>query len=155
MSANSNRPCDASVLSLMDTLVRLHQAEVARIEHEFGLTPLEVRLLRALDPDRPEPMARLSEATACNPANTTAVVDRLEARGLVERRPDAHDRRIRTIGITPAGEELRARLCARASTPPPWLSGLPAGDRIELERILGRIDELATDAACPLAEAGD
>ncbi len=155
MHANRTRPCDASVLSLMDTLVRLHQAEVAHIEHEFGLTPLEMRLLRALDPAHPQPMARLSEATGCNPANTTAVVDRLEARGLVERRPDDHDRRVRTIGITPAGEDLRDRLCIRAATPPPWLSGLTAADRVELERILGRISELASDAACPLAEAGD
>ncbi len=97
-------------------------------------------------------MARLSEAIGCNPANTTAVVDRLETRRLIERRSDPDDRRVKTIGITRKGETLRGQLCARATTPPPWLAGLSAKDRADLERVLRRIDQLATAAQCPRDE---
>jgi DNA-binding MarR family transcriptional regulator len=142
-------PTCSNVVPLIDTLVRLHQAELHCIEQEFGLTPLEARLLRALNPTHPQAMARLSEAIACNPANTTAVVDRLEDRGLIERQSDPDDRRVKTIAITPEGERLRNRLCTRASTPPPWLAGLTATEQDDLERVLQRIDELATSAKCP------
>jgi len=40
----------------------------------------------------------------------TGLVDRLVARGLVTRREDPHDRRIRRVGLTPAGRALTEQI---------------------------------------------
>jgi MarR family transcriptional regulator for hemolysin len=47
-------------------------------------------------------------------ATMTHHVDRLEALGLVRRRPDPNDRRVRKIELTPAGEQLYRDLLAAA-----------------------------------------
>lgn len=49
----------------------------------------------------------LAKAADLNPASVTAMIDQLEAHGLVERRRDTHDRRSFLISLTPAG---RARV---------------------------------------------
>lgn len=47
----------------------------------------------------------LAKAADLNPASVTAMIDQLEAQGLVERRRDTHDRRSIQISLTPAGRE--------------------------------------------------
>lgn len=46
---------------------------------------------------------RLAREAELNPASVTSMVDQLEARGLVERRRDDHDRRVSWISLTPLG----------------------------------------------------
>ncbi|MEU8665129.1 MarR family winged helix-turn-helix transcriptional regulator [Actinoplanes philippinensis] len=48
----------------------------------------------------------LSEFLGLDPSQVVALVDDLQRRGLVERRPDERDRRSRIIVATPAGREL-------------------------------------------------
>jgi len=65
------------------------------------------------------------------------LVSRLEADGLVERRPDDHDARSRALVLTPAGE--RAALAAsrqRLALLEQVLSPLPAAQRRQLEPVL-------------------
>ena len=64
------------------------------ILQEFGLTPGDLRALFALDHDTPRPMRTLARAWACDASNVTWMVDRLESRGLVERRMLPSDRRV-------------------------------------------------------------
>jgi DNA-binding MarR family transcriptional regulator len=40
-------------------------------------------------------------------SNLSVLVDRLERRGAVERRPDPGDRRVKALVLTPEGERLR------------------------------------------------
>ena len=47
----------------------------------------------------------------------TWVVDRLEERGVAERRGLPEDRRIKTVAITPAGEKIKAELLKRIYEP--------------------------------------
>jgi len=56
------------------------------ILQEFGLSPGDLRALVALDGDQPRPMRALARAWNCDASNATWMVDRLENRGLVERR---------------------------------------------------------------------
>ena len=44
--------------------------------------------------------------SACDPSLATVAVDRLERRGLVVRVPDATDRRVRRVHLSPAGDVL-------------------------------------------------
>src|SRR5215468_1606415 len=79
----------------------------------FDLSPVQCHVLHLIEPDRPLPMGRLAKTLSCDASNVTGLVDRLEARGLVERRPSAGDRRVKVLQLTPAGSRLRAQLLER------------------------------------------
>src|SRR5436190_14877728 len=80
---------------------------------EFDLSPVQCHVLHLIDPGRPLPMSRLADTLSCDASNVTALVDRLESRGLVQRRPSADDRRVKVLQLTPAGLRLRAQLLRR------------------------------------------
>jgi DNA-binding MarR family transcriptional regulator len=88
------------------------------ILQEFGLTPGDLRALFALDHETPRPMRTLARAWACDASNVTWMVDRLEGRGLVERRMLPSDRRVKTVALTPLGASTKAELFARLHEPP-------------------------------------
>ncbi|MEV4823010.1 MarR family winged helix-turn-helix transcriptional regulator [Micromonospora sp. NPDC049274] len=75
---------------------------------ELGLTPAAARALHELDPDRPSPARDLAERLGCDRSNVTALVDKLEQAGLVERRTDPADRRQKTLVVTGPGRDVRA-----------------------------------------------
>jgi DNA-binding MarR family transcriptional regulator len=105
---------------------------------EFELTPVGAHALRLLDEHRPLTMSELADALACDASNVTGVVDRLEHRGLVERRPGKGDRRVKTLALTPAGVEIRRRVLERLSEPPAEILELSSGDQRALRDILRR-----------------
>ena len=105
---------------------------------ELGLTFAQAHALRLLDPERPSPMSGLAELLVCDASNVTGIADRLEARGLVERRAVGADRRVKTLALTPAGVELRARVADLMSEPPAAIAALSAEDQRTLRDILRR-----------------
>src|SRR5436190_11602351 len=72
----------------------------------FDLSPALCHVLHLIEPDRPVPMGRLAATLSCDASNVTGLIDRLEARGLVQRQPSARDRRVKVIQLTPAGSRL-------------------------------------------------
>src|SRR3954466_15319919 len=86
--------------------------------------PAQLGALKPLDPDEPVPMRELALALACDNSNVTGIVDRLEARGLVERPAAPHDRRGRGAVVTAAGADLRRQVKARMDEPPEHLKRL-------------------------------
>jgi DNA-binding MarR family transcriptional regulator len=90
----------------------------------FGLTPGDLRVLASLGAGDPRPMRALAQAWACDASNVTWMVDRLEKRGLVERRTLPTDRRVKTVVLTPLGAKTRAELFARLQEPPADLLAL-------------------------------
>jgi DNA-binding MarR family transcriptional regulator len=70
----------------------------------------------------------------------TARLDRMEAAGLLERRPDPHDRRGRALFLTAAGEQLVPELVVGLlEIENRFLSELPARTRSRLAGDLGRL----------------
>jgi len=82
----------------------------AELMSEIGLTPAHFRALSILDPDEPRPMRAMADALCCDASTATWLVDRLEERGLVERRTPPRDRRVKTIVLTPLVIRTRQRL---------------------------------------------
>lgn len=84
----------------------------------------------------------LAEQLRIAPRSATEVVDQLEAKGLVERTPDPHDRRAVLVRLTDAGQELRAGVQrARREQANEYFARLDAGERSELARLLGVLAE--------------
>jgi MarR family transcriptional regulator, organic hydroperoxide resistance regulator len=122
------------------------RVRVGRELLELGLTFTQAHALRLLEPDAPLPMRSLAELLVCDASNVTGVADRLEARGLVERRSDAHDRRVKVLAITPRGAELRERVLELITQPPPGILALPEADQQTLRDILRRALEFQETA---------
>jgi DNA-binding MarR family transcriptional regulator len=96
---------------------------------DFGLTPNDARALGTLEAERGRTMRSFAEAMSCDASTATWIVDRLVAKGLVERRAQPSDRRVTLVALTPAGERTRARVLEAQYTPPAELLLL---DRAEL-----------------------
>ncbi len=64
----------------------------------FGLSPIQCHVLHLLEPGQPMPMSRLADALSCDASNVTGLIDRLESRGLVQRRQATGDRRVKGTG---------------------------------------------------------
>jgi DNA-binding MarR family transcriptional regulator len=119
------------VLDLSRNLTGHYGAKLA----ELHLTIPQAMLLRQLGDALP--MNEAAGKLHCDPSNVTGIVDRLEARGLIERRTVATDRRVKQLALTPAGRRLRRRSEAILQTAP-GVSDLPAGDQAALLALLTR-----------------
>ena len=76
----------------------------ARLEH-LGLSPREqCVLIKALEGERTQ--IQLAELCQLDKTTMVVTVDKLEKRGLVERRPAPNDRRARIIAVTDPGRRL-------------------------------------------------
>jgi len=91
----------------------------------LALTPNDVRALTELDVTTGRTMRSLAEEWGCDASNATWIVDRLEKRGLVERRSKPGDRRVKLVVLTPAGAKTRKQLLDGMFEPPPELLALP------------------------------
>src|SRR4030095_5802811 len=66
----------------------------------LGLGFAQGHALRMLAPEEARPMSALAERLFCDASNVTGIVDRLEARGLVERRRPRGDPRANELVLT-------------------------------------------------------
>jgi DNA-binding MarR family transcriptional regulator len=133
---------DRDACRAWELLVRLsfaQRGQLPALAAELDLSPAQCHVLHLMEPGRAVPMRRLADALACDASNVTGLVDRLESRGLVERRPSPDDRRVRVLALTPEGARLRAVLHRRLTNPPDPLQRLSAADRRALVAILERL----------------
>ncbi|MGW3289594.1 MarR family winged helix-turn-helix transcriptional regulator [Streptomyces sp. NPDC001002] len=126
------------VVELIGDVVARFYEDYEDAAGEHALTGAQARLLSLLSLE-PLPMRKLARKLKCEPSNVTGIVDRLESRGLVERRPDPADRRVKLAAATDEGlrvaRELREGLrFARAP-----LAGLSDEERLSLRDLLQRM----------------
>lgn len=72
----------------------------------IGIQPREFLLLRMLSAAEGQSQQALAERLHVPPSRMVALVDGLEERGLLERRPDPGDRRVRALHLTADGKRL-------------------------------------------------
>ncbi len=90
---------------------RLHQISTSVFQNRMKetaieLTPVQFAALDALSRAAPVDQATLAGMIAYDRATIGTVVDRLETRGLVSRRPSQSDRRAREVELTGKGHRL-------------------------------------------------
>jgi DNA-binding MarR family transcriptional regulator len=72
----------------------------------LGLTLPQCRTLIRLAENEGVSQARLAEVTDLEPMALVRILDRMEAEGLLERRSDPRDRRVRCLYLTSSGKPL-------------------------------------------------
>ncbi|HYP48464.1 MAG TPA: MarR family transcriptional regulator [Thermoleophilaceae bacterium] len=122
--------------SLIWQIMQSNKPRMFRLASELDLAPMQLHALRVLEPEREVPMRALAKQLFCDPSNVTGIVDRLEARGLIERREDEGDRRVKILALTPAGVRVRQRAMRQMEEPPPEIAGLPRTHQIALRDAL-------------------
>ena len=135
-----------SSLAFLLSQVGIHAAQrFSERMAEIDLNPPLFRILNLVDAAEGRSQQAIGEAIQVPPSRMVALVDELEQRGLVERRPDPGDRRVRALYLTPAGREtlVRGRGIAKAHERE-LTKGMPAGDREMLTSLLQQIVDQQT-----------
>src|SRR3989440_12484936 len=116
------------------------------IEH-FELCGSDFAVLEALLHKGALPVNEIGRKVLLTSGSITVAVDRLEAKGLVERRASAADRRARIVHLTKEGRKLITRAYAgHAADMERLASELSAAERATLIRLLKKIGFKATAA---------
>ena len=136
-------PDDRRDLAAM--LVPLARALVAREEpallaHDISMWGYVVLTALAEQPVRTQ--AALAQAINADKSRIIGVLDDLQQCGLIKRQPDAADRRVHLLSLTPAGDRLRRSVeAAIRRSEEDVLVTLPAGDREAFLRSLRSLYE--------------
>jgi DNA-binding MarR family transcriptional regulator len=102
-----------------------------------GLSTAQVNALLTLEPGEAVPMRSLAARLDYDASNLSVLIDRLERRGAVERRPDPADRRVKALALTAEGERLRAAFWRDLVEDPGALAPLADSDLRALAALLG------------------
>lgn len=135
-----------SNLAFLLSQVGIHAAKrfSERME-EVDLQPPLFRILNLVDAAEGRSQNAIGEAIEVPPSRMVGLVDELERRGFVERRPDPFDRRIRALFLTTEGREALARGRAVAKEHERELTqGMSAADRKQLVALLQQIVDQQT-----------
>ncbi len=103
----------------------------------WDITPGHLRALRVLTRFGVMRLSELSDRLHIAPRSTTEVVDALESRDLVQRRPDPDDRRATLVELTEHGASVLAAI--RGTEAERVFGRLSPADRAHLARILRKL----------------
>ena len=92
-------------------------ARLVRDAYDQRFAPLDLNLTQAIilayvADFGPVTQTKIADHLGQGRAATGATIDRLQSRGFVDRHPDADDRRVWQIRVTPEGRDLVARVSA-------------------------------------------
>jgi DNA-binding MarR family transcriptional regulator len=149
---------DISLIALRRILraTELYGRELARAA---GLTAVQIRVLQVVAETGSSTPKAISARMGVSQPTMTTLIDRLVAKGLVERHRSETDRRQMNIVITPAGRDaidrapdpLHDRYVAAFDALPDWEQAMIVA---ALERVAGLLDAGHLDAA-PVLDLGD
>lgn len=135
-SADGDEPSLEELVGLLFRLTGDLRQRFTDRSAQFDLSFAQAMALRELD--EPLPMRELADRLCCDASNVTGIVDRLEARGLVERRTAPDDRRVKHLVLTDAGRELRREHRHGLTVDLPLLDDLSSDERRQLAGLLRR-----------------
>ena len=99
-------------IALMRESSRLYTRLFGKRFRELKLTPEEARTLAYLSGSETMPQRQLADLMHVQPITLSRLVDRLEGRGLVERRPSPTDRRAKEIHLAAKGRVAARKILA-------------------------------------------
>jgi DNA-binding MarR family transcriptional regulator len=106
----------------------------------FDIEPRELGVLIVIDSFEPASQQQVAERIGIDRTTMVAMLDTLEAKGLVSRRPDAEDRRRNVVELTPAGQDTLTRGVAASETAEAQLlAALSPEEATQLRELLARV----------------
>lgn len=146
-SFNPNGADAPDFVPLLQALARAYQAismydAALHRQAGTGLTPSQADVIFTVGGTEGMTCADVSAETLITKGTLTGVIDRLRAKGLVERWEDAYDARRTLIALTEKGEALYERIFPRhLAGLQERFKGITAGDRRRATRLLEKISE--------------
>jgi DNA-binding MarR family transcriptional regulator len=151
-------PKSSTSVALMDAFsafFRVYKAQMRSILSEVSShesTPSRVMVVVVLRRNGPLPMGSIAMHVGLPKSNITALVDDLEAEGVLRRKPDEADRRITQVELTAKGRALCAReYDAYEQSLAALFDVLPAAERAAMlsgfERLTRHLQEIEADKA--------
>lgn len=124
---------------------RLHQLAVARFAEamaDLGLTPVQWSALVTTLQRPGLDQITLSRQIYIDASTIAGVLDRLESRGLLQRKPSPEDRRVRLLYVTADGEALLKKANAVVMRTQEWLmEPLNRSDRARFRNMMLQVLE--------------
>ncbi len=125
---------DREIIDLLIAAMDTFKLQFLVALEQLDLSASQGHVLMCLD--EPTPMSGIAKRMGFDASHITALIDRLEERGLIERRADPHDRRIKRITITEDGLAVKDRIRNLVSEASPILARLTPDERIQLRDLL-------------------
>lgn len=94
------------LLVLLNDVGRMLRTEADRRARAFGMTRAQWVMLNRLDRQPGLSQKELAELLEVEPITVARLADRLEARSLLERRPDPSDRRVWRLHLLPGAQPV-------------------------------------------------
>jgi DNA-binding MarR family transcriptional regulator len=130
--------------ALLRALFDIEPPSLKPVASEFGLLPPQVIALRQIARRPSLAMRELGTLMHSDKSTITWIADQLEQRGLIERRGDPNDRRVRRLAVTDHGARVHAELESRLNRPPVALTRMPPNDQRLLRDVLRRAETQRT-----------
>lgn len=151
---DSKRNVPAAGESVADSLAAVTAAFAGSFERwanrkaiEAGIGAQRLRLLNIIHCHGPQKMANLAESLAVTPRNVTALVDALEADGLIRRVPHSTDRRVTLVELTCSSSQVATQFRAFQDSIGTLFADLGEDDQRTLLRLLATLhDRMHADA---------
>jgi DNA-binding MarR family transcriptional regulator len=119
------------------------------VADEFGVPLFAVKALHQLA--EPVTMKELGRRMHVDPSFVTMIADILERHGLARREPNATDRRLKNLVLTPEGLELKARLEQAMLGRMPWCEALDLNEKSSFLSMTRKMNVVLTDRSAPRA----
>lgn len=119
---SSEEPDVVAIWDLLIELVDRQREASGEIARRLRVSRAHVNAIRALAPHERVSMSVLADRCGCQNTNMTPIVADLESRGVLARHSERHDKRVRTVSLTPKGERLRQQVEEQMRTVPSPLS---------------------------------
>jgi MarR family transcriptional regulator, transcriptional regulator for hemolysin len=111
------------LLFLLHDVARLLRTDADKRARAHGMTRAQWVMLIWLDKMPGLSQKEVAELLEVEPITVARLVDRLEARGMVERRADSADRRIRRLHLLPAARPVLAEIDVQRDEMREWATG--------------------------------
>lgn len=146
----SDRIGESTPMKLATSIMRVQQLILSELDaalkpYEITFARYEVLVLISFSSEGSLPLSKIGERLMVHPTSVTNAIDRLEAQGLVKRRPDAADRRRTFAELTAKGKDVMEASTKALMSIDFAIDGLDAKDQEKTYELLKALRSSAGD----------